>query len=861
MWKLRYSGVEPACAVICAVLTQRLSTRSSELPAELVCWLVLPALFWATSRGESVEEKQQAVLPSNREDEIKSPRRSIWIFAISIAASSCFKNEGGIVKLCVSNASGGRYYLGTDKLQPAITPFLLASQETRAPNSDSPSTSSAIRASSAMNTTWGASLVAIFSTMALLYWDLRGAIPAIVPAVSLYVLYATLLDGTSRRSLFLRVSLDEAIVPISARAVVLLAMAWGMQAFMTEELDINVPSMLALGLAKALSWYTLAKTACPPSTYVSRWFLTDIQARSSTWCVATTMGTFAIASTRSPFVQSSEAQALAHIATSILALGQTIQFLPKHTMGRSVLWGFALLSLVPYAANILAIRDAQFSVVSRNHPVESLVTNSKAEFEQLVQRQSKSYDAARREYLRRYNVEPPSGFREWYEFAKSQNSPIIDDFDIIYEGVSPFWELSGIEVREVMEEARHAELNQLWACSTATTNCSHRYRTRDRDFPLLFNTLLKDVSNAIPDVEFLINHFDEPAVVLPQSEDEKHSGDVRVRNMRRKRLWSHITNDCGLIEGEGDDAITETSGLPFIANITESRDLCHHLEYKKTHGLLERLASGQLIEGMVPVLSTGGFSTMGDIIFPSPAYIQDGFKYDPAGDVEWDDKRDNVYWAGSTTGGYAADEQWRLYQRQRFVELAQNLAAGPYSYLREVGGVITRVTSPFLNSRLFDVAFTRINQCKKKYCREQEDYFRLMGWAGKDEALHSKLVFDIDGNGISGRYYKLLASKSTPLKMTILREWHDERLVPWVHYVPVSMSMKELPELVSYFTLTEEGQKSAREIAEAGRKWYLEALREEDMAVYVYRLLLELARLQDPEREARIPRPAVGESG
>ena len=66
---------------------------------------------------------------------------------------------------------------------------------------------------------------------------------------------------------------------------------------------------------------------------------------------------------------------------------------------------------------------------------------------------------------------------------------------------------------------------------------------------------------------------------------------------------------------------------------------------------------------------------------------------------------------------------------------------------------------------------------------------------------------------------------------------------------------------MSYFTLTEEGQKSAREIAEAGRKWYFEALREEDMAVYVYRLLLELARLQDPERDARIPRPAVGESG
>lgn len=559
-------------------------------------------------------------------------------------------------------------------------------------------------------------------------------------------------------------------------------------------------------------------------------------------------------------MQSSEAQALAHIATSMLALGQTIQFLPKHVKGRSVLWAFALLSVVPYAANIFAIREAHSSVVSRNHPVESLMAKAKEDFERLIQRQSKSYDASHAEYVRRYGVEPPPGFREWYEFAESRESPITDDFDIIHEGISPFWELSGNEVREVMEEARGAELNQLWACSTATTNCSHRYRTHDRDFPLLFDTLLKDVRSSLPDIEFLINHFDEPAVVLPQNDDEQHSGDVKVRNMRRKRLWPEITKACGPPTSEDDATTPNTFDLPFVTDISSSQDLCRHSEYQETHGLLDRLASGQLIEGMVPVLSTGGFSTMGDIIFPSPAYIQDSFKYDPKGDMEWEEKRDNLYWAGSTTGGYAANDQWRLYQRQRFVELAQNLAAGPFSYLREVGGRVTRVTSSFLNSRLFDVAFTRINQCKKKYCREQEDYFQLKGWADKDEALHSKLVFDIDGNGISGRYYKLLASKSTPLKMTILREWHDERLVPWVHYVPVSVSMEELPELVSYFSLTEEGQKNAREIAEAGRKWYFEALRQEDMAVYVYRLLLELARLQDPKREAKYPRASVEES-
>jgi hypothetical protein len=61
--------------------------------------------------------------------------------------------------------------------------------------------------------------------------------------------------------------------------------------------------------------------------------------------------------------------------------------------------------------------------------------------------------------------------------------------------------------------------------------------------------------------------------------------------------------------------------------------------------------------------------------------------------------------------------------------------------------------------------------------------------------------------------------------------------------------MDELPELVLYLASTELGQLRAREIAEQGREWTSRALREIDIALYVYRLLLELARLQNIHRE------------
>ena len=46
-------------------------------------------------------EKSEPVLPGNPEAGTRMSRWSIWVFAVSVAVSSYFKHEGGIVRLCV----------------------------------------------------------------------------------------------------------------------------------------------------------------------------------------------------------------------------------------------------------------------------------------------------------------------------------------------------------------------------------------------------------------------------------------------------------------------------------------------------------------------------------------------------------------------------------------------------------------------------------------------------------------------------------------------------------------------------------------------------------------------------------------
>ncbi|KAJ4137187.1 hypothetical protein NW768_002768 [Fusarium equiseti] len=752
------------------------------------------------------------------DDALKSTL-SQWLIAVGVTAAAFYRAE--------SNAIG--FY-------PVLTPLLLA-VHTYLVSSTSyfdPKSPSAF-----INTTLGASLTAIPAVLSLSNGDLFGSLISLILVVSLLVVFSLLTPGFKLR--IQSIDIELCIEDISFRIVGLLIVAIAVQILILGPPTSGIVTVLMSGSFKAASWFFMIQAA-----------------NQTSWSMAPTVGTFALASTRNPFSQTSQLQAISHILVSTLSLFQTTQLLPKQLKGRAVFWLFLSVSIVPFVYNEYIIHQAQSAALkafseAQPHPAEVLSRQATQNFEGLLRNQSQTYETAVNEYKRRYAIDPPPGFDGWFRFAQQNQSPIIDDFDIIHNSISPFLKLSGQDVMDRMTKLHQTPGSEVWLCEfygkTAKTICRHPHRSYDRHYSLLFNKLLGNLLGELPNVKFLINHFDEPRVVIqPRNNDEEFG----LTDMSRRSTWDALTKSCPVSQPVVRDPQSEikTFGLPFVKNQVTESDLCRHHEYKDLQGNFASPKTFRLIEGLVPVLTTGAFSTMGDILFPSPAYIEDEFQYDETRDVVWAEKKNNVYWRGSTTGGYAQDGRWRDYQRQRFVIKVQNLGQQQHSYLQKSDDSISSIESSFLNGRLFDVGFTRIFQCDRKFCRDQSTYFDVKSWADKDTALGSKLAFDLDGNGISGRYYKLLSSNSIPLKQTLLREWHDERLMPWVHYIPVSQGLEELPELVTFLTSTERGQKLAEEIANRGREWMGRGVREVDMAVYTYRLLLELARLQDPERKA-----------
>ncbi|KAG6844973.1 hypothetical protein H0H93_016280, partial [Arthromyces matolae] len=140
-----------------------------------------------------------------------------------------------------------------------------------------------------------------------------------------------------------------------------------------------------------------------------------------------------------------------------------------------------------------------------------------------------------------------------------------------------------------------------------------------------------------------------------------------------------------------------------------------------------------------------------------------------------------------------------------------------------------------------DVAFAHPNgagSCAPDTCKEVEKLFEWRRPMSVKEAAGYKYVFDVDGNGWSSRFKRLISSNTVVFKATIYPEWFTERIAPWVHYVPVQMDLSDLADALTFFRgdLNGDGAHDdmAKKIAAAGREWSLSFWRREDLTAYMF---------------------------
>ncbi|EPS39268.1 hypothetical protein H072_6956 [Dactylellina haptotyla CBS 200.50] len=486
---------------------------------------------------------------------------------------------------------------------------------------------------------------------------------------------------------------------------------------------------------------------------------------------------------------------------------------------RSILFFVLIIGLVLHLRTlifqVISEETAYISkTVTAGHPIEKLYLQNTRKFEKLLARQSKTPEEAIKAYKKRYSRDPPPGFSKWVRYALAQKSAIIDDYDIIEERLAPFRAISPFDLDRRIKA---------W---TVTADAFETIKIRDGKYAEggeQFKTSVDDIVDQLPDMDVLLNWLDEPRIIGTDLDSNK----VNIEDFAGKDSWGILTERCKFSSqrkrwGPGTAGVKEkksSKSVRYVDDLKKELDICAHPEYRNQHGFLSAPSNLRAARSMIPFLSTLSLSSMTDIITPGLDYVDWHYLGDnkTVDRIPYEEKKPLLYWKGWSTGSQFRETTWTRNHRIRFVE-------------------------KFSKNPKFNIGFSRYVQCAD-FCPELEKTVGLVPNDPPAAGFNYKFAMDLDGNGYSGRYYRLLQSNCLVFKQTLFEQWHDDRLVPWVHYVPVSMGMEELESAIDYFANDPRGKIFGERIAMDGQKWAKKVLRSVDMTIYTYRLLLEYAAL------------------
>jgi hypothetical protein len=559
-----------------------------------------------------------------------------------------------------------------------------------------------------------------------------------------------------------------------------------------------------------------------------------------------------------------------------------------------------LSSTSPTFEPVLLEPSAQIDI----HPIDTLIETAETEFQRLLEGESPDLASAADRYRARRGRHPPPGFAEWFEFAKTKNALVVEEFfDQIYHDLTPYWALDPRELRRQARSIPTRIVIRKHAAKVVTDE--------PRDWMETWLEMVRTLETRLPDLDMPINVMDESRLIVPFETINEY--------IEKEKLSRHITSptlalseymalsdwdmedtppfDPGFtVPGEGGywemarvgcppgsparnsnidhinfsavpwefDNFNKMSYHGYVLNYTLAKDPCARPELQALHGTFLEPISVSTSHTLLPLFGGSKLPMNNEILLPPAMYwaknklYSGGEKYH--GD-SWETKHEKLVWRGAATGGRAREPNWTGFQRHRFMSMMNatsvrqaeesqghgvnfklpnyddySLANGSVPHLLEAHtdtGFVHLVCFPYIEA--------------DPHCPYTDPYFEVIPGMPMKDMYKFKYLPDLDGNSFSGRFRGFMLSTSLPIKATIYNEWHDSRLIPWVHFVPMDTTYLDIYGIMTYFLGGHDDV--ARKIALAGKAWGERVLRREDMQIYTYRLLLEYARICDDRRE------------
>ncbi|PHH80765.1 hypothetical protein CDD80_7302 [Ophiocordyceps camponoti-rufipedis] len=544
------------------------------------------------------------------------------------------------------------------------------------------------------------------------------------------------------------------------------------------------------------------------------------------------------------------------------------------------------------------------------HPINDLIFEAQTEHNRwLIEAgTSQSLPVAVKVYEERHagRAAPPN-FAEWYEYAAE--SPVKDNYKQIDEDLAPFW---GVTPEDLRRRAKAlAEEPGVSVITIKDGDVGRRAsggEDEGRDLDELVEMIQK-FSTHLADMVLPINLSPSPRV-LPSWKDVQLQNQTDLgsaANLMSKR-WpegSSITHSGERRDGQESPLTAKSPLTPaskfrqmqqeacppnsrartrqhwsfeqfctacvkhysrgqLLSDFQRSLDVCSQPDLKHLHEFSLADRRSPVIRQLVPLFGSSKTSEFRDIILPLPRSRLE------KPDMPWQFSRryDNLFWRGAVGDADINGQTLRGSQKFRLLHLLNKPRAQdrvtmvlPKADNNESFRAESVSAAEASRALPISVGMTDYSSCTGGDCEVVK--FTFGTEADTEEALEYRYILLTDeDDGPPNELLRTIRSGSVPFVSTIFRAWYTERLVPWLHFVPIDIRYHALHTTFSYFTGTRdrpkinnrETQLLGREgdgewISRRGQKWAERALSKNEMEIYLFRLLLEWGRLIDDRRD------------
>ncbi|KAJ7043992.1 glycosyl transferase family 90-domain-containing protein [Mycena alexandri] len=432
----------------------------------------------------------------------------------------------------------------------------------------------------------------------------------------------------------------------------------------------------------------------------------------------------------------------------------------------------------------------------------------------LFERQSQTLAQAEARYSLKTNRPAPPHFDKWFTFAQEKKC-LIDDYNQIQRDLEPFYQLATenpSHFNDMINRGRDMMLKDPKGMTTITIK-DNAVRVPDYHGTSFYDDwkmLIGNIAFLLPDMDFLLNGRDEPRVVF----------NYRDPGARKNAMILKDPNPFHFAPRPTSQFFQDQSGCsPFSSPLGFATDASADIAF------LRSSSSSDFTTDLWPLLSMTKISPcFSDILFPGPYdYDQSWWSgsFDYPNNVEWKDKKPQIYWRGMSNGGHIIGQNYHKFPRFRLVALARN------------------------HTDLIDAKMTRFAEthCTEDCDRDHiiEEYDITGPQSAKEEVYKYKYLLDVDGNTFSGRFLGLLKSGSLVFKSTVFDEYFNDWLRPYEHFIPV---LPDLSDLIEKIHWAMEHEDEARLIQERGKLFTERIMTDRQNDCYFSLLLIEWARLQ-----------------